>query len=144
MTQLRIQTILALALASATLAGCGERPPEPPKMSEVFPNLPLPPQASFVSRAGGSGALQLTVMSPRPRTEVESYYLSVLSRDGWRLVNQAKASDGALVLLAEQDGPPLWVRISATDDSAATMVELAGAILERRDSSSKAAAKPTS
>ncbi|MBA3259750.1 MAG: hypothetical protein H0T68_09830 [Gemmatimonadales bacterium] len=143
MIQLRIPSVLSLALVSLALAGCGERPPEPPKMSEAFPNLPLPPQATFVSRAGGSGALQLTVMSPRPRKEVESYYREVLSRGGWRLVNEAKGADGALVLLAEQDGPPLWVSIRATNDGAATIVDLAGAILERRDTAT-AAAKPTS
>jgi hypothetical protein len=60
---------------------------------------------------------------------VETYYRALLSKDGWRLVNDMRDRDGSVVLLAEQDGPPLWVRIKSTDDSAATMVELAGAIL---------------
>ena len=37
--------------------------------------------------------------------------------------------DGAMVLLAEQDGPPLWVRIKSAEDSVTTMVELAGAVM---------------
>jgi hypothetical protein len=60
---------------------------------------------------------------------VENYYRVVLSKNGWRLVNDMRDADGAVVLLAEQDGPPLWVRIKSTDDSMATMVELAGAVM---------------
>jgi len=127
MTPTTIRTLGSAALLVAALAGCGDRKPAPPRMAEVFPNLPLPPQARFVSRSGGEDALQVTVLSPMPRTEVESYYRSALTRNGWRLVNQAKDSDGALVLLAEQEGPPLWVRIRSADDTASTLVEFSGA-----------------
>jgi hypothetical protein len=44
-------------------------------------------------------------------------------------VNDMRDRDGSVVLLAEQDGPPLWVRIRSTDDSVATIVELAGAVV---------------
>jgi hypothetical protein len=137
----RIRVVGTAALVCAMLAGCEDRAPKQPKVADVFPNLPLPPQASFVSRSGGSDALQLTLRSGRPSGEVEAYYLKVLSTNGWRLVNQAKAAGGAVVLLAEQDGSPLWVRIKA-EDSTTTMVELAGAVLERRDTAK--AEKPTS
>ncbi len=116
----------------ATLAGCGDRTPKQPKMADVFPNLPLPPGASLVGKSGGPDALQLTLRSSRPSAEVEAYYKRVFSADGWRLVNQFKSADGATVLLAQQNGPPLWVRI-IPQDSTTTVVELAGAVMERRD-----------
>ena len=50
----------------------------------------------------------------------------------WRLVGDAKRPDGSVALYAEQDGPPLWVRIWPTSDSAGTMVELAGAMVGKR------------
>ena len=106
-----------------------DKEPQTPRFSEVFPKLPLPPNASVVSKSGGSDALQITLMSSAKAKDVETYYRAVLSRDGWRLVNDMRDRDGSVVLLAEQDGPPLWVRIRSTDDSAATIVELAGAIL---------------
>jgi hypothetical protein len=34
-----------------------------------------------------------------------------------------------VVLYAEQDGPPIWVRVWPTTDRAGTMVELAGAVV---------------
>jgi hypothetical protein len=101
-------------------------------MADVFPNLPLPPGASLVGKSGGPDALQLTLRSSRPSAEVEAYYKRVFSADGWRLVNQFKSPDGATVLLAQQNGPPLWVRI-IPQDSTTTVVELAGAVMERRD-----------
>ena len=123
----RIRAFGVATLLAATLVGCSDRRPEPPKMAEVFPNLPLPPRAKFVSRAGGDEALQITVISPFPRPEVETYYKGALNRNGWKLVNQAKDPDGAVVFFAEQDGPPLWVRIRAGEDSAQTLVEFSGA-----------------
>jgi hypothetical protein len=128
----KIRAVGAVAFLCAVLAGCADRPPKPPKMAEVFPNLPLPPGGVLVGKSGGVDALQLTLRSSRPSAEIEAYYKRVLSENGWRLVNQLKAQDGAMVLLAEQNGPPLWVRIVA-EDSTSTMVELAGARMERRD-----------
>jgi hypothetical protein len=53
----------------------------------------------------------------------------MLSKNGWRLMNDMRDKDGSVVLFAERNGPPLWVRIKSTDDSMATLVELAGAVL---------------
>ena len=116
-------------MAILALVACKDKAPETPKVSQVFPNLPLPPNASIVSRSGGSDALQLTLRSPVKAKDVESYYRAILSKNGWRLVNDMRDRDGSVVLFAEQDGPPLWVRIKSTDDSVATIVELAGAVM---------------
>jgi hypothetical protein len=116
-------------LALLALIACKDKAPQTPKVSQVFPHLPLPPQASVVSRSGSSDALQLTLMSPAKAKDIEAYYRSLLSKNGWRLVSDTRDRDGSVVLLAEQDGPPLWVRIKSTDDSVATIVELAGAVL---------------
>ncbi|MGH7580475.1 MAG: hypothetical protein ACREM9_09920 [Gemmatimonadales bacterium] len=115
-------------MAILALVACKDKAPQTPKVSQVFPNLPLPPNASVVSKSGGTDALQITVMSPVRAKDVETYYRDVLSKNGWRLTNDMRDQDGAVVLFAEQDGPPLWVRIKSTDDSAATIVELAGAV----------------
>jgi hypothetical protein len=116
-------------MAVLALVACKDKAPQTPKVSQVLPNLPLPPNASVVSKSGGSDALQITLISPVKVKEVEMYYRAVLSKNGWRLVNDMRDRDGAVVLLAEQNGPPLWVRIKSTDDSVATMVELAGAVM---------------
>ena len=117
-------------LAVLTLLACtDEKPIELPEFSRVFPNLPLPPNASVVSRTGSADALQLTLMSRVKAADVEAYYRSVLTRNGWRLVNDQRQRDGGVALLAELKGQPLWVRIQSTDDSVSTIVELSGAVL---------------
>ncbi len=115
-------------MAILALVACKDKAPEPPKVSQVFPNLPLPPNASLVSKGGSADALQITLISPVKAKDVETYYRDVLSKGGWRLMNDMRDRDGSVVLFAEQDGPPLWVRIKSTDDSVATIVELAGAV----------------
>ena len=115
-------------MAILALVACKDKDPHTPKVSQVFPNLPLPPNASVVSKSGGSDALQITLISSAKAKDVETYYRAILSRNGWRLVNDMRDRDGSVVLLAERNGPPLWVRIKSTDDSVATMVELAGAV----------------
>jgi hypothetical protein len=123
-----IPTKIWAGMAVLALVACKDKGPQTPKISQVLPNLPLPPNASVVSKSGGSDALQITLISPAKVKDVETYYRAVLSKNGWRLVNDMRDRDGSVVLLAEQDGPPLWVRIKSTDDSVATMVELAGAM----------------
>ena len=120
-----------LSLACALLLGCGSEPPPPktPDAFGVFPNLPIPPEARVVSRAGSADALQLTLFSPTKADAVTDYYRSQLSIGKWRLVGDVKRPDGSVALYAEQNGPPLWVRIWPTSDSAGTMVELAGALV---------------
>jgi hypothetical protein len=117
------------AMAVVALVACKDREPEMAKVSDVFPTLPLPPQATVVSRSGGPEALQLTLRSSAKAKDVEAYYRALLTKSGWRLVNDMRDRDGSVVLLAQQKGPPLWVRIKSTDDSNATMVELTGAVL---------------
>jgi hypothetical protein len=124
-----IPTKIWAGMAVLALVACKDKGPQTPKVSQVLPNLPLPPNASVVSKSGGSDALQITLISPANVKDVETYYRAVLSQNGWRLVNDMRERDGSVVLLAEQDGPPLWVRIKSTDDSVATMVELAGAVM---------------
>ena len=116
-------------VAILALLACQDKGPRTPKVSEVFPNLPLPPNAIVVSKAGGSDALQLTLMSPVKAKDVEHYYRTLLSKGGWRLMNDMRDRDGSVVLFAEQNGPPLWVRIKSTDDSVSTIVEIAGAVM---------------
>jgi hypothetical protein len=124
-----VPTKIRVGLAVLALIGCRDKPPEMAKVSEVFPNLPLPPAASLVSREGSAEALKLTFIAKASPAQVEMYYRDVLSsRNGWRLVSDARDAGGALVLLAQQNGPPLWVRIQSTDDSVMTKVELAGAL----------------
>jgi hypothetical protein len=127
-----IPTKIRVGLLVLALVGCRDKEPEMAQISEVLPNLPMPPRAGIVSREGGADAVKLTLVSNATPAEVEAYYREVLSeRKGWRLVSDTRDGEGAVVLMAEQDGPPLWVRIQGTSDSARTMVELAGAATPR-------------
>ncbi|HEX7337813.1 MAG TPA: hypothetical protein VF252_11460 [Gemmatimonadales bacterium] len=127
----------ALVLAGALLAACGSEPraPKPPDAFAVFPHLPLPPSSQFVSRSGSEDALQIRFLSSGRPDEVTGYYRDVLSKGRWRLVSDVKKPDGSVVLYAEQDGPPIWVRIWPTSDGAGTMVELAGALVRKQGDS---------
>jgi hypothetical protein len=138
-----------ITAACLALVACGSeqpRNPKPPEFTEAFANLPLPPNAEFVSRSGGAGALQITLRSSDSVARVTDYYRELLSGGGWRLVSDMKNPDGATSLYAEQDGPPLWVRIWPANGRSGTMVQLTGAALAkdsarsqpRADSSAKA------
>ena len=116
------------------LLACGSDvapPGKSPSTFTVFPNLPLPPGATFVSRSGSSDALQITMYSPSEPASVVEYYRDVLSKGRWRLVSDQKKPDGKVIFYAEQDGPPIWISVWPTTDSAGTMVQLAGAVLAK-------------
>ena len=130
-----------LASAGLVLLACGSesRTPEPPALGKAFSNLPLPPDPEFVSRAGGADALQITLRSSADVAQVTDYYHNTLSRGNWHLVGDSKSSDGSIVLYAEHDGPPLWVRIWKSTDRPGTMVELTGAVLAHDSTGSRKA-----
>ena len=94
--------------------------------------------------------MQVTVQSPLAVDAVAEYYRHLFKGKGWRLVNDAKTQDGAVVLFAEQNGPPLWVRIRSADDGKGTLVDLAGARVSvhpdsaRVKSPASTGSKPTS
>ncbi|HUR93680.1 MAG TPA: hypothetical protein VMY76_03795 [Gemmatimonadales bacterium] len=120
---------IGLVLLSLALGACGDKAPPTAKFSDALPNLPLPPDARLVNRAGGPDALQVTVSSPANADMVEAYYRRIFKEGGWRLVNDAKDAEGATVLFAQRQGPPLWVRISKADGGSGTLVELSGAVM---------------
>lgn len=126
-------------VACALLIACGSEPRRPklPDTFSVFPNLPLPPDAKFVSRQGSADALQISLFSAGQVEQVAAYYRDMLGKAPWRLVSDVKRPDGSAVLYAEQNGPPIWVRIYPTSDRAGTMVELSGAISAHRKDSVK-------
>ena len=136
-----IPTKIRWILLCAALAACSDKKPKMAELNQALPNVPLPPEARFVGRSGGPDALQLTVRSPEHPDSVANYYRQVFKREPWKLVNDAKDAEGAVVLFAQQNGPPLWVRIEPAANGGGTVVELSGAILSAADSS---AAKPAS
>ncbi|MDQ3138299.1 MAG: hypothetical protein M3Q93_12045 [Gemmatimonadota bacterium] len=124
-----IASRIRCAVLGLALAACADKAPKTAKLSDALPHLPLPPQASFVDRTGGPDALQITVRSPARADVVEAYYRKVFTSGRWRLVNDAKDAEGATVLFAQQDGPPLWVRIQNAEDGRGSVVELSGAVM---------------
>jgi hypothetical protein len=136
-----IPTKIRWLVLCAALAACGDKAPKMAQLNQALPNIPLPPDAKFVGRTGGPDALQVTVRSPVGADAVANYYRGVFKTGGWKLVNDAKDAEGATVLFAQQNGPPLWVRILPDQNGGGTVVELSGAILSKADSG---ATKPAS
>jgi hypothetical protein len=118
-----------LAAACIALLACGDKPPTPPKLSQVFSRLPIPPQAQFVSRSGGADAIQITLRTPVLPDSIASYYRRVFKTDGWKLINDGKDPIGAVVFLAQRENRPLWVRVRLDEGGTGSLVDLAGAVV---------------
>jgi hypothetical protein len=127
MSSFRVSTVAVCLI----LLACGSEPrgPKPPSLGAAFSHLPLPPEPELVSQTGSADALQLTVRSPASFAEVTEYYRHILSTGNWRLVSDTKSADGSVALYAEQNGPPMWVRIWQSRDRSGTMVQLTGAVI---------------
>jgi hypothetical protein len=124
-----LRSISILAVSATLFSGCRDKAPEPPRLSEVMPNLPLPPLATVVSRAGSEDALQITFRSTLPPDSMAAYYRGVLTSGVWSLVGDTKTADGSIALYAERDGPPLWVTIRKDSTSAGSILSIGGAVV---------------
>ena len=122
---------MLLLTGFVALSACrADRPPEKiAAASDALPNVPLPPGATFVSRAGSADALQLVYHTDVPLGVIADYYRSVLSRGQWRLVSDTKDAAGVVSLYAEQNGPPLWIRVVPDHGANGSTVEIAGAVV---------------
>jgi len=119
-----------LALVALLLAACNpDTGREVVSVGKAMPNLPLPPQAEIVSRAGSPTALQITLRSAVAPDEVLAYYRSVLSSGGWSLESDTPDASGAAALYAVNDGHPLWVRIRRNPGAPGSIVEVSGAVV---------------
>ncbi len=96
-------------------------------MSDALPILLVPPASQVVGRFSSEDALQIIFRSEWDEERLAGYYRGALSREPWDLVNDVKDGDGATVLYAERDGPPLWIRIHKAVGAAGTLVEISGA-----------------
>ena len=102
---------------------------DPNALRPQFPALSLSSErhpAIFFDNPGG------TQVSEHVIKAVADYYRTQLSRGKWRLVSDVKSSDGSTVLYAEQNGPPLWVRIWKQGDQPGSMVQLSGAVVAKK------------
>ncbi|HET8650370.1 MAG TPA: hypothetical protein VFL95_10030 [Gemmatimonadales bacterium] len=131
-TSLRRFAALA-GLGTLLVTGCQDRPKQPklPPLNQVFSELLLPPQAKLVARSGGPDAIQLTFQSKASPDFLAAYYRDALTRKPWTLVSDVQDSTGAIILYAEQPGPPMWVRIAPEPGDSTTLVSLAGASVNR-------------
>jgi len=99
-------------------------------LGKAIPNLPLPPQAEVVSRAGSPNALQITFRSALAPDAILAYYRSILTQGGWSLESDTPDAAGASALYALNNGHPLWVRIRRNPGAPGSIVEVAGAVVE--------------
>jgi hypothetical protein len=129
-----LRSVSILAVSLGLLSSCRDKAPEPPRLSEVMPGLPLPPLASVVSRAGSEDALQITFRSSLPPDSMAAYYRRVLTGGVWSLVGDTRTADGSIALYAERDGPPLWVTIRKDSTSSGSILSLGGAVVHQADS----------
>ena len=125
---LPFRTFWSLLAGFALACGSESRAPKQPQLGDAFPNLPLPPQPELISQTGSADALQLTLRSPGDMDHILAYYRSILSAGDWRLVSDIKNRDGSVALYAEQNGPPMWVRIWKPSGQSGTMIQLTGAV----------------
>ncbi len=134
---LRLPVILVALLLAAVACGGDSPPPKSPDLTEVLPNLPLPPNPTFVSRGGGADAVQITLKSSVEVGDVAAYYRGLFKKAPWRLVNETPDQHGGVAFLAEHTGQPIWVRLQK-DQAGGTLVDIAGARLAKGPDSSKA------
>jgi hypothetical protein len=120
-------TYLAVLAGLVVVSACdrAEKPKEA-TVAEAMPNLPIPPNAEFVSRSGGADALQLVFESSLRRDDVATYYRRIFTGAGWNLVSDVTQPDSTIALYAEQAGHPMWARITPTGTT--TRIELMGAV----------------
>ncbi len=125
-------------MAGTTLAACGSDAPKTPRIQDVLPNMPLPPNAAVLSREGGEEALQFTFQSSDSASVVAQYYRLSLPGSGWNLISDQTARDGEISIYAERNGPPIWITIRPDSATGGSIIRMAGAVATKPQDTLKA------
>lgn len=125
-----MRTSPLLLAAAALLAACGDKPAPvaeetPPSVTEVFPNLPLPPEGILLSTQGAGAAMQMVFSSITRGDTIADYYREVLSQPPYQLMNES-TNNGVVSFFVEQDGPSMWVVVQGLE-AGGSLVTIAGA-----------------
>ncbi|MEP6591163.1 MAG: hypothetical protein ABJC19_08260, partial [Gemmatimonadota bacterium] len=127
---MRYPILCAISLAAASMAACQQKPPAaeavtPPRLEQVLPNLPLPPDGMALTSENSKDAMQFVFTTPASVDSVLAYYRDVLGKPPYRLINEA-STNGVTSFYVEQDGPSMWVAVQKNGDAGA-LVTIAGA-----------------
>jgi len=101
---IRLRTLVLAAL----LAGCGQE--QPRASTTLLSGIPVMPQATPVSSAAGTDAVETQYRTVAPADSVAAWYRRWLLQDGWRITGDTRAG-GVITLHGEKSGRPMWVMI---------------------------------
>ena len=127
---MKLRSLLPLAVALVA-ASCRDEPPKIPSIHEALPNMPLPPDPTFVSKAGSENALQFVFSTPVSPERALAYYRGVFAKAPWHLVSDQPVADSGRALYAERDGPPIWVMLTPSPHNGGTIVSISGAVVTK-------------
>jgi hypothetical protein len=119
-----------LALLVLALGACKDAPQSQATTASALPHLPIPPNATVLSRATSPNAVQISFQSSETPSEVLEYYRKSLPATGWSLESDTEDAVGAYALYALKDGHPIWIRISQTPGMPGSVISLNGAVME--------------
>ncbi|MGH7593407.1 MAG: hypothetical protein ACRELE_06095 [Gemmatimonadales bacterium] len=122
---MRIRHLMFALCATALVSGCHKPRPKEVDLSQVLPNIPLPPDPEPLVRETGTNAMQFVIASRAVPDSVVAYYRRVLSADPFRLMNERTAGK-VTSFYAEQNGPSIWISVSP-NGTEGSLVIIAGA-----------------
>jgi hypothetical protein len=122
---MRIHHLTFALAATVALVGCHKPKPKEVNLSQVLPNIPLPPDPEPLVKETGTNAMRVLIVSRVAPDSVVAYYRKILSAEPFRLVNE-RSSGRTTSFYAEQDGPSIWITVSP-NGTQGSMVIIAGA-----------------
>ena len=122
---MRTHHVILVLATTASAAACHKAAPKQAELSQVLPNIPLPPDPEPLVRETGTNAMQFLIASRAAPDSVVAYYRRVLSVDPFRLINE-RTSGQTTSFYAEQNGPSIWITVSP-NGTQGSLVVIAGA-----------------
>ena len=126
--------VLFTVLATMALAGCQRRAQvSRHTIAQSLKGVLVYPRSAVVDMASGDSAGQLTLSSPDAPDAVAAWFRANLALNHWNLQNDARQTDGSILIYAERSTQPLWISIRAATGGPGTTFTVTGAITGSSD-----------
>jgi hypothetical protein len=125
-----VKTPLLLSAATLVLmAACVAKDDtgKPARTPAVLAGVPIPDVAQVLDTTGTADAAQVVLAIAWPPDSVAAFYRRELPKLGFRIVSDVPDSAG-IDLLAQRNGPPLWIRVRPGRRTGTTEYTLIGAV----------------